>query len=167
MQESSAVEQEGQEQAKVDIQSDRLWQDDGWNAKVIKNEDDEGWAVEITQDGNPEPVLVAPWTMGRDKKNPKPLDANSFYTWIKTASEVLSRHQQQLRAKLHKSARIQVDGAHVRVELDIIPDDDDPHAVLTAYDAAGECLGKTKVGANFKLTQDSAQSWASKGYERP
>ena len=51
-----------------------LWRDDGWTARVIKNEDDDGWAVEMIKDGEPEPALVGPWTMGRDKKNPKPLD---------------------------------------------------------------------------------------------
>jgi hypothetical protein len=29
--------------------------------------------------------------MGRDKKNPKPLDASAFQTLVKTASEVLRR----------------------------------------------------------------------------
>ena len=28
------------------VKEPRLWQDDGWTAKVVKNEDDEGWAVE-------------------------------------------------------------------------------------------------------------------------
>ena len=67
------------------IQQPRLWQDDGWTARVIKNEDDDGWAVEMTKDGEPEPALVGPWTMGRDKKNPKPLDATAFHTLVKTA----------------------------------------------------------------------------------
>jgi hypothetical protein len=35
----------------------RLWQDNGWTARVIKNEDDEGWAVEMIKDGEPEPAL--------------------------------------------------------------------------------------------------------------
>jgi hypothetical protein len=46
----------------------RLWRDKGWTAKVIKNDDDEGWAVAMFKDGEPEPALVGPWTMGRDKK---------------------------------------------------------------------------------------------------
>ena len=79
----------------------RLWRDDGWTARVIKNEDDDGWAVEMTKDGEPEPALVGPWTMGRDKKNPKPLDAAAFNTLVKTAHEVRRRHEQQLHAKLH------------------------------------------------------------------
>ena len=57
------------------IHEARLWRDNGWTARVIKNEDDDGWAVEMIKDGEAEPALVGPWTMGRDKKNPKPLDA--------------------------------------------------------------------------------------------
>ena len=73
-----------------------LWRDDGWTARIIKNEDDDGWAVEMTLDGQSEPALVGPWTMGRDKKNPKPLDGPAFSTLVKTANEVLRRHEQQL-----------------------------------------------------------------------
>ncbi len=62
----------------IPIHEDRLWRDDGWTARVIKNEDDDGWAVEMIKDGEAEPALVGPWTMGRDKKNPKPLDASAF-----------------------------------------------------------------------------------------
>lgn len=65
----------------------RLWRDHGWTAQVIKNEDDEGWAVAMFKDGESEPALVGPWTMGRDKKNPKPLDSNAFNTLVKTASD--------------------------------------------------------------------------------
>jgi len=52
------------------INEPRLWRNNGWTARVIKNEDDEGWAVEMIKDGESEPALVGPWTMGRDKKNP-------------------------------------------------------------------------------------------------
>ena len=91
-------------------QDPRLWIADGWTAKVIKNNDDEGWAVEMTRDGDPEPSLVGPWTMGRDKKNPKPLDQNAFNTLVKTASEVLQRHAHQARA----SGRPRVRGPSAR-----------------------------------------------------
>ena len=30
-----------------------LWRDNGWTARVIKNEDDDGWAVEMIKDGEP------------------------------------------------------------------------------------------------------------------
>ena len=53
------------------IHEDRLWRDKGWTARVIKNEDDDGWAVAMILDGEPEPALIGPWTMGRDKKKPQ------------------------------------------------------------------------------------------------
>jgi hypothetical protein len=146
-------------------QDPRLWRNDGWTARVIKNEDDDGWAVEMTRDGDPEPALVGPWTMGRDKKNPKPLDTNAFNTLIKTATEVLQRHEQQRRAALHRSTTTTgEDGARVRVDLDIVPDDDDPHAVLTAWSEEGEELGRAKVAPNWKLTPSTASKWVASGF---
>lgn len=148
-------------------QNPRLWQADGWTARVMKNDDDDGWAVEMTRDGDPEPALVGPWTMGRDKKNPKPLDQSAFNTLVKTAREVLQRHAQQRRAMLHKTLSVETDTGRVRVDLDIVPDDDDPHAYLSAWDDAGECLGKSRVQPNHKLTPASATKWATGGYRDP
>lgn len=138
------------------IHEDRLWRDNGWTCRVIKNEDDEGWAVEMTKHGESEPALVGPWTMGRDKKNPKPLDVNAFNTLVKTASEVLRRHEQQLHALLHKQVWVDTADDRIRVTLDIVPDDDDPHAVLSAENAVGDALAQVLVKPTFKLSADSA-----------
>lgn len=148
-------------------QTPRLWQGDGWTAKVIKNEDDDGWAVEMMRDGEREPALVAPWTMGRDKKNPKPLDSAAFYTWVKTANEVVRRHEQQLHAQLHKSVTVTVDGEIIEVTLDITPDDDAPYAVLSANDRFAERLAQVTVDAGFKLNDRSAEAWVRQGYKPP
>jgi hypothetical protein len=78
----------------VPIHQDRIWSDTRWTARVIKNEDDDGWAVAMMLHGESEPALVGPWTMGRDKKNPKPLDVSAFNTLVKTANEVIRRHEQ-------------------------------------------------------------------------
>ncbi|HOF52811.1 MAG TPA: hypothetical protein PKX82_10915, partial [Rhodoferax sp.] len=110
------------------IQEPRIWSADGWTAKVIKNEDDDGWAVAMTRDGAREPALIGPWTMGRDKKNPKPLDNNAFNTLVKTASEFVRRSEQQLHATLHQSITVTAGGARVTVYLGIEPDDDNPSA---------------------------------------
>jgi hypothetical protein len=149
-------------------QDPRLWRDDGWTAKIIENEDDEGWAVAMIKDGEPEPALVGPWTMGRDKKNPKPLDANAFYTLVKTANEVLRRHEQQLHATLHKSVRITTSsGATIDITLDITPDDDDPYAMLRAHDEDGQLLAEVRTAPNFRLDRNSAETWIDGGYKRP
>jgi hypothetical protein len=149
------------------IQQDRLWHDKGWTARVIKNEDDEGWAVAMIKDGEPEPALIGPWTMGRDKKNPKPLDVNAFNTLMKTAAEVLRRHEQQLHAQLHRSLYLMAPNGRVNLTLDIVPDDDDPHALLAAFDADGEPLAQVRVAASFKLNQTSGLAWIENGFRKP
>lgn len=149
------------------LHQDRLWRDKGWTAKVIKNEDDDGWAVAMTLQGQSEPALVGPWTMGRDKKNPKPLDVNAFNTLVKTAKEVLRRHEQQLHATLHKSLVLNTAAGTLEVTLDIVPDDDDPYAWLAATDADGQQLARVRVSAGFRLTAASAEAWVDGGYRRP
>jgi hypothetical protein len=143
-----------------------LWRDNGWTARVIKNNDDDGWAVEMIKHGQAEPALVGPWTMGRDKKNPKPLDTTAFNTLVKTASEVLRRHEQQLHAQLHKSVFVMAAAGRIEVTLDIVPDDDDAHALLTATDADGAELAQVRVPAGFKLSPDSASAWIDGGFAK-
>ena len=144
-----------------------LWRDNGWTARVIKNEDDEGWAVAMTRDGEPEPALVGPWTMGRDKKNPKPLDTAAFNVLVKTAAEVIRRHEQALHAQHHKNVNVTVAGQRVLVTLDIVPDEDDPHAVLAAQDVYGESIAKIRVTPDFKLSASSASAWIEDGFRKP
>jgi hypothetical protein len=149
------------------IKEARTWRDNGWTAQVIKNEDDDGWAVAMTLKGQAEPALVGPWTMGRDKKNPKPLDTNAFNTLVKTAREVIRRHEQQLHAQLHKALDVDTANGRVRVMLDIVPDDDEPYATLCATDADGRVLGEVRVAASFRLSPSSAESWIEGGFRRP
>ena len=148
-------------------QEPRLWRDNGWTARVIKNQDDEGWAVAMSKDGESEPALVGPWTMGRDKKNPKPLDTAAFNTLVKTASEVLRRHEQQLHAMLHKSIVVTVGSALISVTLDIIPDEDNPSALLSAHDEADTQIAQVQVAPHFQLTRASAIAWAENDFRRP
>ncbi|GAB2877993.1 hypothetical protein GCM10027046_02410 [Uliginosibacterium flavum] len=149
------------------INEPRLWRDKGWTARVIKNQDDDGWAVEMILDGEPEPALVGPWTMGRDKKNPKPLDSSAFSTLVKTASEVLRRSEQHAHAMLHKSLSINTDDGRIDVNLDIVPDEDDPYAVLSARNAAGEQLAQVRVGPEFKFSIANATAWIEADFRRP
>ncbi len=149
------------------IREPRLWCNNGWTARVIKNEDDEGWAVEMIMDGESEPALVGPWTMGRDKKNPKPLDTSAFITLVKTASEFRQRQLQQLHATLHQNITINGPSGRISITLDIVPDEDDPHALLTAHDAAEEELAQVRVAIGFKLNKASANAWINAGFRRP
>jgi hypothetical protein len=149
------------------IEQPRLWRDNGWTASVIKNDDDDGWAVAMTKDGAAEPALVGPWTMGRDKKNPKLLDGNAFNTLVKTASEFVRRSEQQLHAQLHQSIAVTLGEVRVTVLLDIVPDDDNPSATLSAQDEGGETLAQVRVSPGFKLNRASATAWAEGGYPKP
>jgi len=149
------------------LQEPRLWRDGQWTARVIKNEEDDGWAVEMTRHGDPEPALVGPWTMGRDKKNPKPLDGPAFSTLVKTAAEVIRRHEQQLHATLHQSITVTANTARVTVSLDIVPDEDNPHGLLSAADETGEQLAQVRVAPSFKLNRASAVAWVESGFAKP
>ena len=149
------------------LQEPRLWQDELWTAKVIKNEDDDGWAVAMYKAGESEPALVGPWTMGRDKKNPKPLDGSAFITLVKTASEFVRRSEQQLHAQLNQSVTVSGQNGRVTVLLCIVPDEDNPFAVLTAQDEGGETLAEFKVDAGFKLNRQTAQAWVDADLIKP
>jgi hypothetical protein len=148
-------------------QEPRLWQNETWTAKVIKNDDDDGWAVAMFKDGESEAALIGPWTMGRDKKNPKPLDGNAFITLVKTASEFVRRSEQQLHATLHQSVTVNGDAGRITVLLDIVPDDDNPYATLSAQDEGGDTLSEVRVSAGFKLNRTTAQAWVDAGFEKP
>ncbi len=153
--------------ATVTVKEPRLWQDDGWTARVVKNEDDDGWAVEMYKDGEREPALVGPWTMGRNKKDPKPLDVSAFHTLIKTASEVITRHEQSQFARLNKSVSVDVGDTRWKVALQIVPDDDDAHALLSATDHLGEEIAKIRVRPDFRLNVASASAWIESDFRKP
>lgn len=142
-----------------------LWCDDGWTARVTRSEDGEGWAVEMVRDGDAEPVLVAPWTAGRDGASPRELDAMAFATLVKTASDLRRRHEQQLHALLHKSVVLSTGTQSVTVTLDIVPDEDLPHAILAAYDEGGTQLAQVRVAPTFRLSKASAAAWLEKVWE--
>lgn len=142
----------------------RVWKKAGWIARVIKNDSDEGWAVSMTRVQDSEPSLVSPWTMGRDKVNPKPLDHAGFATLLKGANDVLRRHEAALHARLHRSITCAADGHRVKADLDIQQDEDDPHALLSVVDeATGSVMRQGRVSAGFKLNPANVQRFLSTG----
>ena len=147
-----------------DITEPTLWSRNEGTAKVIPNSDDDGWAVEIRKAGIPEPVLVSPWVMGRDKKNPKPFDGPAFATFVKTASEVLDRSARQRDAALKKRLSLAWEGRWYEVTLELVPDEYEPHALLLAVDDAGQTVAKHRVPPNLKFTRDSMNDWVRAGF---
>ena len=150
-----------------DIMEPTLWRKNGWTARVVKNADDDGWAVEIHQEGLAEPALVSPWVMGRDKKNPKPIDGPAFATFVKTASEVLNRSARQRDQALNKRLSVAWGGLWYEVTLSIVPDEYEPYAVLSAVDDAGKTVASHRVSMNFKFNRDVANAWARDGFPEP
>lgn len=151
----------------ADVMEPTLWKKNGWTARVIKNEDDDGWAVEIRKDGIPEPVLISPWVMGRDKKNPKPFDGPAFATFVKTASEVLDRSARQRDAAMKKRVDVAWEGRWYAVFLEQVADEYEPHAILSATDEQKQTVASFRVPANFKFTREKANAWAQGGFEEP
>lgn len=147
-----------------DIMEPTHWKKAGWIVRIIKGDDD-GWSVAMTRVGDDEPSLVGPWTMGRDKKNPKPIDAAGFATLVKGASDVVRRHEAAARERLHRTLTCTTDqGQRVRVDLDIAPDEDDPHAILAVFDErTGEELRRGRVAPNVKLSAAAASRFLRTG----
>ena len=105
--------------------------------------------------------------MGRDKKNPKPLDASAFNTLVKTASEFRLRQEQQLRAAHHQSITVSAQSGRISITLDVVADEDDPHALLRAHDANDEVLAQVRVNQGFKLSRAGASAWIEDGFRKP
>ena len=145
--------------AKAAVRDSRRWCENGWTTRVVKSEDDEGWAVEALRDGESEPALVAPWDTERDGRTPRPLDQAAFNALVKSASDILQRHQQQLRARLHRRITVSARDAQWEVTLDIVPDEYEPYALLAAFDESGERVAQEKVMPDFKLTAAAARTW--------
>jgi hypothetical protein len=55
----------------------------------------------------------------------------------------------------------------ITVLLDIVPDDDNPYATLSAQDEGGDTLAEVRVAAGFKLNRNTAQAWVDAGFEKP
>lgn len=92
---------------------------------------------------------------------------NAFNTLVKTAYEVLRRHEQQLHARLHKSTVVSGADGELKVTLDIVPDEDNPYALLTAIDEMGEQVAQVRVDPGFKLSPASALAWIENDFRAP
>ena len=145
------------------------WSDLGWTAEIVEDEDGGGWALAMTVDGTEDHVIVVPWVMGRNKKDPKPLNESDFRTQVKAANDFLTRTQNQLRRAHRVSVDLaDLDGDYVRVVFDMVFDpaggEEEPEGLLVATDRNGEELARETVPAGLKLTRGIAQRWVHAGY---
>jgi hypothetical protein len=56
------------------------------------------------------------------------------------------------------------------VTLDIVPDDENPYALLTARKARNRedpPLAQVRVASSFRLSESSAAAWIEDGFRRP
>lgn len=51
--------------------------------------------------------------------------------------------------------------------LDIVPDEDNPHALLGAHDEDGQQRAQVLVQPSFKLNRASAVAWAENDFCQP
>ena len=86
---------------------------------------------------------------------------------MKTAAEVLRRHEQQLQAQLHQRVVVDGDAGRITVTLDIVTDDDEPSALLSATNAGGDLLAQVSVSPGFRLNASSASRWIADDFRRP
>ena len=144
------------------------WSGHGWSARVVDNEDGGGWALEMTRDGDDVPAMVVPWIMGRNKKDPKPLNEHDFTTQVKAANDLLIRREKQRRAAFRKSIPVYTEAdERVRVVFDIDTDDFEPVGILTAEDDLGQELARYVVPPRWTLTRRFAQQWVAAGMPAP
>lgn len=148
-----------------DENTDLRWTGKGWTAEVVENEDGGGWALAMTRDGHDEPTLVAPWVMGRNKKDPKPLNKLDFDTQVKAARDFLTRREQQRRTAYRVSRKVVgEDGQWVQVIFDVIPDEIEPEGELVALNREGEELARVSCPPGLKLTRELALEWVNEGF---
>ena len=76
-------------------------------------------------------------------------------------------HEQAMHAQHHKNVTVTIASARYRITLDIVPDEDDPHAMLAAANTFGDVLARVRVRADFRLTVGSATAWIEDDFRRP
>lgn len=145
--------------------TDTRWSGKGWTAQVVENVNGGGWALAMTHESHDEPMMVVPWVMGRNKRDPKPLNTLDFASAVKAANDFKSRHEQQ-RRKAHRVSYDVTgdDETWVRVVFDIIPDEYEPEGELVGLSRAGEELARVSCPAHLKLTRALALDWVNGGF---
>ncbi len=86
---------------------------------------------------------------------------------MKTAAEVIRRHEQHTHAERHKEVTVTAAARRVTVKLDITVDEEEPYAELSAFEAGGDELARVRVGAGFRLSAASASAWIENDFRKP
>mgnify|MGYP001189952214 FL=1 len=91
---------------------------------------------------------------------PPPPDEAAFETLVRS-SRLVAEPAAPRRAggRPLRSVSVTVRGRQWEVSLRLVPDEYEPHALLTAHDELGELIAEERVVADFRLTEAVARSW--------
>lgn len=80
---------------------------------------------------------------------------------------LLRRPPQRLGAVANNAITVAAASGPIRVMLGIVADEDDPHALLVAHDAAGAPLARVRVALDYRLSSARASAWIDDGFCGP
>ncbi|MDD3352832.1 hypothetical protein [Zoogloea sp.] len=143
------------------LHSSRAWSDGSRHVRILRSESGD-WAAEVWREEDREHVLMLPWPYDDDSLAPRPLDAEAFQGLVREADRQWALQARQLQARLHQRLTIPRGNKVLTVTLDIVPDEFEPHALLSAVDDGGEVLAREQVGPDFRLTAATARAWVEK-----
>ena len=162
---SNPIEQD--EDAAGAIKEPRLWRDNGWTARVIKNEDDDGWAVEMTPTASPSRRWSAPGPWGATRRIRSRSTRRPSTRWSRPPPRWCAATSSTCTPSCTSRIDVTTADGRISVTLDIVPDEDDPYAMLTAIDRDGVEQARQRVAADFRLSATSAAAWIESGYRKP
>lgn len=91
---------------------------------------------------------------------PPPPDEAAFETLVRSSRQGAEpTGLRQPGGRPLRSVAVHVRGRQWEVSLRLVPDEYEPHALLTAHDELGEQLAEERVVADFRLTEGVARSW--------
>ena len=91
---------------------------------------------------------------------PPPPDEAAFETLVRSSRQMAEPVEpRRAGGRPLRSVSVTVRGRQWEVSLRLVPDEYEPHALLTAHDELGEQVAEERVVADFRLTEGVARSW--------
>ena len=91
---------------------------------------------------------------------PPPPDEAAFETLVRSSRQMAEPVEpRRAGGRPLRSVSVTVRGRQWEVSLRLVPDEYEPHALLTAHDEIGEQVAEERVVADFRLTEGVARSW--------
>ena len=91
---------------------------------------------------------------------PPPPDEAAFETLVRSSRQMAEPVEpRRAGGRPLRSVSVTVRGRQWEVSPRLVPDEYEPHALLTAHDELGEQVAEERVVADFRLTEGVARSW--------